>query len=131
KIEPKPGGQSLIRLQAFLNFASKRGVGAGAGVKLAGHDPLFLRLLINRALTKSLAARRAQAGSKPRERGENQVVNFGDFLIEERQLRLECQAAVGRTEFVNSRNMPISGVNSTPRPTAVYASRVAAMPARL
>ena len=53
KIEPKPGGQSLIRLQAFLNFASKRGVGAGAGVKLAGHDPLFLRLLINRALTKS------------------------------------------------------------------------------
>src|SRR5208337_4968440 len=53
KIEPKPGGQSLIRLRAFLNFASKRGVGAGAGVKLAGHDPLFLRLLINRALTKS------------------------------------------------------------------------------
>ena len=41
---------------AFLNFASKRGVGAGAGVKLAGHDPLFLRLLINRALTKSPTA---------------------------------------------------------------------------
>ena len=59
KIEPKPGGQSLIRLRAFLNFASKRGVGAGAGVKLAGHDPLFLRLLINRALTKSPTAKMA------------------------------------------------------------------------
>ena len=59
KIEPKPGGQSLIRLRAFLNFASKRGIGAGAGVKLAGHDPLFLRLLINRALTKSPTAKMA------------------------------------------------------------------------
>src|SRR5208337_4439670 len=59
KIEPKPGGQSLIRLRAFLNFASKRGVGAGAGVKLAGHDPLFLRLPINRALTKSPTAEMA------------------------------------------------------------------------
>ena len=58
-LEPKPGGQSLIRLRAFLNFASKRGVGAGTGVKLAGHDPLFLRLLINRALTKSPTAEMA------------------------------------------------------------------------
>ena len=31
--------------RAFLNFASKRGVGAGAGVKLAGHDPPVLALI--------------------------------------------------------------------------------------
>jgi hypothetical protein len=52
-IAPKPDGQSLIRLRALLNLASKRGVGARAGMKLAGHDPLFLRLRINRALTNS------------------------------------------------------------------------------
>jgi len=65
-IEPKPGGQSLVRLLTFLNFASKLVVGASAGVKLAGQDPLFLRLLLNRALTKSptaeLAARRPSDG---------------------------------------------------------------------
>ena len=41
RINTKPGGKSPVRFLALLNFASKLGVGAGSGVKLAGHDPIL------------------------------------------------------------------------------------------
>ena len=70
--------------EAELNFASKRGVGAGAGVKLAGHDPLFLRLLINRALTKSPTHGGVRANSRLLEldRGESAAADGRETQVD-------------------------------------------------
>jgi hypothetical protein len=37
----KMGNRYLRKLRAFLNLASKRGIDAGAGMKLAGHNPVL------------------------------------------------------------------------------------------
>ena len=70
--------------EAELNFASKRGVGAGAGVKLAGHNPLFLRLLINRALTKSPTHGGVRANSRLLEldRGESAAADGRETQVD-------------------------------------------------